>query len=172
MSYAAEHGDEATTKLLLYTNTVDINSKDENGRSPLAYAAGKGNEAAVKLLLDISSTDVNSKDNSNMAPLSHAANNNHESIVMMLSDRWNRDGRAASDWQADMFDPSMLHDPIVDILLEKGKLDIASQNGRSPLFWVARAGAKTIVELLLKSGKINVNAKDIFFWPHTVVMGY
>ncbi|VUC27486.1 unnamed protein product [Clonostachys rosea] len=163
LSYAAVQANGAIVKLLLETGNADADSKDKKGRSPLSYAAGAGNEAVVKLLLDISSSGVNSKDNRNMTPLSYAANNNHESITKMLFDRWNREVRAASDWQADTLAIPIFHDSIVDILLESGNLDIPSENGRSTLFWAARAGVRTIVKQLLDTGKVNVNSKDTFY---------
>jgi len=64
LSYAAEHGHEAVVKLLLETEGVDINVKDEGyGRTPLSYAAEHGHEAVVKLLLADSRVDVDTKDN-------------------------------------------------------------------------------------------------------------
>ncbi|CAH0029964.1 unnamed protein product [Clonostachys rhizophaga] len=168
LSYAAwfghgKFGHANIVKLLLETDDVNPDSKDKHGRSPLSYAAEEGSEATIKLLLDVSSTDVNSRNIDDMRTLSYAAKHGHESIVRTLFDRWNRDARAATDWPAEWFHSRILRPNIVDILLENGKLDIVSENGRSPLFWAARAGAKTIVERLLNSGKVNINSKDIFF---------
>jgi ankyrin repeat protein len=48
-------------KLLLKANQAEVDSKDENGRTPLSWAAGNGHEATVKLLLDMGKIDADSK---------------------------------------------------------------------------------------------------------------
>jgi ankyrin repeat protein len=60
-------------KLLLDTGKVDVDSKDNNGRTLLLYAAWLGQEAVMKLLLDTGKVDVDSKDNEGRTPLSYAA---------------------------------------------------------------------------------------------------
>jgi ankyrin repeat protein len=41
---------EAVVKLLLATNGVELDSKDNTGRTPLAWASDNGHEVVVKLL--------------------------------------------------------------------------------------------------------------------------
>ncbi|KAK7398580.1 hypothetical protein QQX98_012036, partial [Neonectria punicea] len=79
------HGHEAVVELLLATEGVDVNSKDEvYGQTPLSWAAENGHEAIVKLLLANEGVDVDSKDNYGWTPLSRAAGNGHEAIVKLL----------------------------------------------------------------------------------------
>ena len=47
---AAYFGVEAVVQLLLGTEKVDADSKDDDGRTPLWRAAANGHEAVVKLL--------------------------------------------------------------------------------------------------------------------------
>ena len=59
MSLAAEKGYEAVVKLLLKMG-VEVDSKDNDARTPLWWAAGKGYEAVVKLLASKVPRDIDS----------------------------------------------------------------------------------------------------------------
>ena len=54
---AARNGHEEVTRLLLENSAVDVNSKDNEGRSALSWAKSKGHEKVVKILLENSATD-------------------------------------------------------------------------------------------------------------------
>ena len=71
-------------KLLLDTGKVDVNSKDNYGRTPLLFAASRGREAVVKLLVDTGKVDVNSKDAYGQTPLSLAAWSGYPAVVKPL----------------------------------------------------------------------------------------
>lgn len=45
-------------RLLLHTGKVDVNSKDNGGRTPLSLAIYGGHEATVRLLLDTGKVDI------------------------------------------------------------------------------------------------------------------
>jgi ankyrin repeat protein len=70
--------------LLLETGKVDVDSKDENGETPLSWAAYNGHEAVVKLLLETGKVDVDLKDRVGKTPLSWAAQNGHEAVVKLF----------------------------------------------------------------------------------------
>lgn len=78
------------TKLLsflLNTGEVDVDLKDDHGRTPLSWAAENGHKTIVTMLLNTSRFDVDSKDTVHgRTPLSWAAWNEHQTIVMMLLD--------------------------------------------------------------------------------------
>ncbi|KAF2647255.1 hypothetical protein K491DRAFT_685683 [Lophiostoma macrostomum CBS 122681] len=61
------------TPLLLGAGTVEIDSKDACGWSPLCWAARKGHMAVAKLLVETSKVDVESKDQDGWTLLSWAA---------------------------------------------------------------------------------------------------
>jgi ankyrin repeat protein len=63
---------------------IEVNSKDEDGRTPLSWAAKEGHEAVVKLLLAISTIEVNSKDKNGQTPLSYAVEERHKAVVKLL----------------------------------------------------------------------------------------
>jgi len=55
---AALLGHEAVVKLLLATGKADVDSKDNEGQTPLSWAALLGHEAVVKLLLATGKADI------------------------------------------------------------------------------------------------------------------
>lgn len=65
-------------------NMVEIDSKDNDVRTPLSRAAERGREAVVKLLLEMGKVEVDSKDNDGRTPLSQAAERGREVGVKLL----------------------------------------------------------------------------------------
>jgi len=68
----------------LSTGKVEVDSKDEYGRTPLSWATSNGHEAIVELLLSTGKVEVDSKNKDDQTPLSEAASNGHEAIVKLL----------------------------------------------------------------------------------------
>jgi ankyrin repeat protein len=62
----------AIVQQLLETGKIDINSKGNDGRTPLLLAITNGHEAVVKQLLE-AKADVNLKDTNGLTPLLLAA---------------------------------------------------------------------------------------------------
>ncbi|OBT95600.1 hypothetical protein VE01_05937 [Pseudogymnoascus verrucosus] len=50
LSYASENGHEASVRLLLEREDVELNSEDTTGRTPLSYATANGHTAVAELL--------------------------------------------------------------------------------------------------------------------------
>jgi ankyrin repeat protein len=63
---------------------MDINLKDNNGRTLLSLTIKNKLNAVVKLLLKTRKIDVNSKAFNSQTPLSLAARNGHKAIVKRL----------------------------------------------------------------------------------------
>ena len=61
-----------TVQVLLESGLVDVNKKDQNGRSALSFAAGYGYLDVVELLLSATNIDIKSEDNDGRTPLSYA----------------------------------------------------------------------------------------------------
>jgi hypothetical protein len=76
--------------LFLANESVDLSSKDNDGRTPLSWAAEGVYEAVVKLLLANESIDLNSMDNDGRTPLSWAAEKGNEVVVKLLLERERR----------------------------------------------------------------------------------
>jgi ankyrin repeat protein len=74
---------EKTGKLEKSKANVNINKRDEFGRTPLHYAALRGGKEEVQRLLEIGA-DVNAKDNYLFSPLHYAAKRGHGEVVRLL----------------------------------------------------------------------------------------
>jgi hypothetical protein len=83
LSWAAENGHEAVVELLLGTNGVDPDPKDEKSRTPLWWAVS-GNEATVQALLANDRVDPNLGDEEGGTPLIQAIWSKSEAIVKLL----------------------------------------------------------------------------------------
>ncbi|KAN0085100.1 ankyrin repeat protein [Elaphomyces granulatus] len=81
LSWAAEGGHEAVVKLLGIDRNAAIESKDEDGRTPLSFAAWN-----------------DSKNDNGWTPLSLAIERCHETVVKQLLDRWNADIESHRDY--------------------------------------------------------------------------
>jgi ankyrin repeat protein len=66
------------------TGKADVDSRDNDGQTPLSWAARNGHEAVVKLLVETGKADVDSRDNYGQTLLSWAAGNGHEAVVKLL----------------------------------------------------------------------------------------
>ena len=60
-------------KILVARDDVGVNTKDQDGRSPLSYVDECGSEAAVKMLVSRDDVEVNTKDETGRSPLSYVA---------------------------------------------------------------------------------------------------
>lgn len=78
IEYAAAIGHEAVV------GKVEVESKDDDGETPLLWAATRGHEAVVQRLLASEKVEIDSKDNDGGTPLSCAAAMAHEAVVQRL----------------------------------------------------------------------------------------
>ena len=77
LSEANVGGHEAVVRLLLATCKVDVDSRDNNSRTPLSKATKRGYEVIVRLLLATNKVDVDSRDKDGYTPLSNAVQGRH-----------------------------------------------------------------------------------------------
>jgi ankyrin repeat protein len=162
--WAAENGNETIIELLINSGKVDVDSKDNDGPTPLWIAVWYGYEAVVKLLLKTGKVDVDPKDKYGLTPLWIAASNGHEEVVKLLLDTGkvdvnlkDKDGQTPL-WLAAWYG----YEAIVKLLLDTGKVDVnlKDKGGRTPLWIAASNGNKAVVKLLLDTGKVDVELKD------------
>jgi ankyrin repeat protein len=153
-------------------DNVDVDSKDEKGRTPLLWAAANGHETVVKLLLDKEGVDPDSKDKIRRTPLWWAAANGHETVVKLLLDREGVDPDSKDTpygqtplWQA----TASGHEAVVKLLLNKDGVDPDSKDdfyGRTPLWRAAANGHDAVVKLLLDEEGVDPDSKDAI-WGRT-----
>ena len=70
---------------------VDVNIKDNNGRTPMHDAAQYGQMELVRMLHEEFQVDVNIKDNNGTTPMHDAAQNGHMEMVCMLHEEFQID---------------------------------------------------------------------------------
>jgi ankyrin repeat protein len=101
---AACQGNWRRIKKLLNSG-VDVNAKNEYGRTALHYAAYSGSAATARELL-ARGADVNAKDVSGWTPLRHAEHYGKIDVVRILVDAGadvnatDKDGHSVSSWLA------------------------------------------------------------------------
>jgi len=79
--YAAAHGRDHNTKLLLERRDVDPNRCDDCGRTALSWAAERGQKNTIQLLLQSSDVNVNLADVEGRLPLWYAVKTGREAVV-------------------------------------------------------------------------------------------
>jgi hypothetical protein len=156
---ASEKGDIKKVTLLL-ENGADVNTKDNDGWTPLMHAAEKGHKEVVELLIE-KGADVNTKDNDGWTPLMYASKNNDLEIIRLLLEK------GANVNLTDKYGQTALilasangHKEVVELLLEKGaNVNIQDEDGWTALMFASQNGYKEVVELMIENGA-DVNAKD------------
>ena len=83
LQIVAEDNNSDEARKLLSSGMVDVNSKDEDGLTPLRAAAKKGSKKVAQLLIE-SGADVNVADKHGETPLHRAAERGHKEIAQLL----------------------------------------------------------------------------------------
>ena len=133
---------------LLIQNVVDIESKDDDDRTPLWRAASTGDETVVKWLIEHGAKHK-MKDSRGYTPLSEAAMYGHKAVVKLLIEAGagidSRTFGYTPLWEAAVRGDKS----IVQILIEAGA-DIDSKDtwGYTPLFVAAERGTSRLLRCL------------------------
>jgi len=116
---ASEKGDIKKVTLLL-ENGADVNTKDNDGWTPLMHAAEKGHKEVVELLIE-KGADVNIQDEDGWTALMFASQNGHKEVVELLIEK-GADVNAKDYFglTALMFAEGMGHKEIVKLLKSYG----------------------------------------------------
>ncbi|MFP3873108.1 MAG: ankyrin repeat domain-containing protein [Thiohalophilus sp.] len=133
---------------------VDLEARDERGRTPLYLAAEQGDLDTVRSLLDKGAV-VDARDNCLWTPLMRAAQNGHLDVVQTLL-------QAGADINAKDRDgyhaltAVVITDQvaILEYLIEQGiALDVQDdERDWTALMWAASEGREEMVEILLANG--------------------
>lgn len=116
--------------VLIQSGYINVNRKDEQGRSALSFAAGYGVTAVVRLLCRTKGIEFDSRDRDERTPLSHAAAAGNLEAIRIL------------------------------IETNGANINAQDKTGRTPLSWAASEGRIEVIEFLLISPGIEPNFTD------------
>lgn len=132
---------------------VSVDTRDEEGDTPLLLAALNGQDDIVQLLID-NGSDIDQINSNGDTPLSLAAFGGHSKIFKLFLDKGsfinqgNQNGDTALSLAA-----SKGHTHIVKLLLEKNTpIDGVNDEGNTPLLLAVMHGHEDMVKLLLENG--------------------
>jgi ankyrin repeat protein len=144
---------------------IDINQKDEDGRTALMEASFYGHAEIVKMLLEKQNIDINQIDEDGKTALMWASEGGHKEIVKMLLEKENidinqtdEDGMTALIWASDKGNVEIL-----EMLLEKTNIDINQKDDKyrnTALIWASNLGHGEIVNMLLEKENIDINQQN------------
>ena len=135
---------------------ADIEIRDEQGQTPLIAAAMKGNLVAVETLLELGA-GIEAKDELGFTPLLCAVEQGSLEVVKEL-ERHGADFNAVNKDGRGVLHNVNRHVEVLRYLLAKGlPVDTKSENGVTPLTFLAVNGDEEIASILLEAGA-EVNA--------------
>ncbi|XP_031703647.1 kinase D-interacting substrate of 220 kDa B isoform X1 [Anarrhichthys ocellatus] len=139
----------------------DVDSRSDNGQTPLMVVAEQGNLEIVQELIR-RGANVNLDDVDCWTSLISAAKEGHIEVVReLLENNANLEHRDMGGWTALMWGAYKGRADVVQLLLEKGaNPNITGQYSVYPIIWAAGRGHAEIVHLLLQHGaKVNCSDK-------------
>jgi len=84
--FAVSYSSDEIVKMLLHTEGIDVNRRDDEGHTALAVAVNKGRYSIVKALLEVEVIETNTLNDEGASPLLLAMAENDESMVKLLLD--------------------------------------------------------------------------------------
>jgi ankyrin repeat protein len=153
LDFAVSSGNVDMARLLIELG-ADANAQTAYPLSPLFNASYKGDNEIAQLLLD-AGADINAPSYEGMPPIVGAVARGHTDIVALLLDRG-----AELDFVDERTGRNLLHVAIlsgnldvVDQLISRGvPVDVTDSDGRTPLYYGARYGHRSVYDRLLEGG--------------------
>ncbi|XP_057716399.1 kinase D-interacting substrate of 220 kDa B isoform X4 [Corythoichthys intestinalis] len=139
----------------------DVDSRSDNGQTPLMVAAEQGNLEIVQELIK-RGANVNCDDVDCWTALMSASKEGHIQVVEeLLDNEANMENRDMGGWTALMWAAYKGRTDVAQLLLSKGaNPNITGQYSVYPIIWAAGRGHAEIVHLLLQHGaKVNCSDK-------------
>ena len=161
LSVAALSGQTESVKALLRAG-ADVNTRRDDGMSPLNIASNEGFIDIVRILLD-NGADIESRDNDGGTPLYNAVLGKHHDVVTLLIEH----GAVVNAQQNNGTSPLMAACTLgtldtVDLLLKHGSaINLCDNIGGTPLHWASYSRHVAIVQRLLTAGaSVNLTANN------------
>ena len=162
---ASWHGLLSVIRAMLNSGaSIDLNSRDLYGRTPLVCAAAMGHEAVVQSLMRQKDTNINSKDGVGRTAFFHAVSNGHEAVIRLLIERKDldtnlKDRKGGSSLR---FPAEAGHEAVIRLLIKRKDVDINTKDtwGGTALSSAAEKGHNAIVQLLIERDDIDINSED------------
>lgn len=147
------------------TKGVDLNDKDEEGRTPFFIAVEMKRTEIVDYLLEQDNLDINAKNIYGWTPLHKAVNTGYLPIVNKLIEDERTDYQATTHMKANtVYEAAFSSDEveIIRMLEEKGvDIELHSLDRFTPLMVAIWRGNYRIADYLIeKVSKSNINARD------------
>jgi ankyrin repeat protein len=162
LSMAAAQGCSKVVEAQLDMGIDRINSRDRQGRTALMLAAFNGYVAVVQRLLDDQQCDVNSQDERGHTALMLAACHGHADVVEKLVSSPSCDVNRL-DWYRDTALSMVVKGGrgamVEQLLLAGARVNVANDDGASPLGCAAVRGRIAVAMMLIAKGA-DVNGKD------------
>jgi ankyrin repeat protein len=147
---------------------VNVEEKDDKGRTALIGAARNGHTEVVKLLLN-AGANMEAKDTNGWTSLIRVAWNGHtEMVKLLLNAGANMEAKDRNGWISLICAAYNGHTEVVKLLLNAGaNLEAKDTKGWTSLICAAWNGHIEVIKLLLKAGA-NLEAKDEDGWTSLI----
>ncbi|KAL2812245.1 ankyrin repeat-containing domain protein [Aspergillus cavernicola] len=152
LSKAATYPNDFILTILLKSGRIDVDLRNDEGRTALSYAAQFQGASCVKTLL-LHGANHDSRDNSGRCPLSWASTS---SALLGNFKTQDVQGQSPLSHAAELFRPG-----IIRVLITSGAdANLSDKKGFAPLTWAAMSGHEHIVLDFLSNATVNVDHQD------------
>jgi ankyrin repeat protein len=161
---SSNFGLEAIVQLLVMSGKVNVDSKDDYGRTPLSYAAQHGHYNVMVQLMATGNVELDSKDNHGRTPLCYAAWHGQNAVVqhLLATEKVDVDAKDDFDRTPLLYAAQYGQGAVIQQLIATGKVDIESKDGfgQTSLLYAARYGHDNVMWQLLATEMVDVNSED------------